>query len=178
MIALARDVLKARKATEYAPLLIAGCSPAQLPPTLAKLMLDINAYLMASKPAGTATAPGAAVPGSRRPGQRRRPGPRRSPDGVMDLDETRRAILDTVGHLLIEGGPGSGKTTIALLKAARTVETLEPEQRVLFLSFSRAAVRQISDRLAEHLARAPAVAWRSAPSTPSSSISSARTGRC
>jgi len=73
----------------------------------------------------------------------------------MDLDETRRAILDTVGHLLIEGGPGSGKTTIALLKAARTVETLEPEQRVLFLSFSRAAVRQISDRLAEHLPRAP-----------------------
>ena len=97
----------------------------------------------------------------------------------MELDDTRRAILDAAGHLLIEGGPGSGKTTIALLKAARTLETLEPEQRVVFLSFSRAAVRQISDRVAEHLPRAPsAITWRSAPSTPSSSTSSARTGRC
>jgi DNA helicase-2/ATP-dependent DNA helicase PcrA len=72
----------------------------------------------------------------------------------MDLDDTRRAILDASGHLLVEGGPGSGKTTIALLKAARTLETLEPEQRVVFLSFSRAAVRQIGDRVAEHLPRA------------------------
>jgi DNA helicase II / ATP-dependent DNA helicase PcrA len=72
----------------------------------------------------------------------------------MDLDDTRRAILDAAGHLLIEGGPGSGKTTIALLKAARTLESLEPEQRIVFLSFSRAAVRQISDRIAEHLPRA------------------------
>jgi DNA helicase II / ATP-dependent DNA helicase PcrA len=72
----------------------------------------------------------------------------------MDLDPSRCAILDAVGHLLIGGGPGSGKTTIALLKAARTLENLEPEQRVVFLSFSRAAVRQISDRVAEHLPRA------------------------
>ena len=71
----------------------------------------------------------------------------------MDLDDTRRAILDADGHLLIEGGPGSGKTTIALLKAARTLETLESEQHVVFLSFSRAAVRQIGDRVAEHLPR-------------------------
>ncbi|MCC8245063.1 UvrD-helicase domain-containing protein [Saccharothrix luteola] len=65
----------------------------------------------------------------------------------MDLDETRKNILAVKGHLLIEGGPGCGKTTIALLKARETVETLESEQRVLFLSFSRAAVRQISDRM-------------------------------
>ncbi len=71
----------------------------------------------------------------------------------MELDDTRRAILDAAGHLLIEGGPGSGKTTIALLKAAKTLETLGPEQRVVFLSFSRAAVRQISERVAEHLPR-------------------------
>jgi len=48
--------------------------------------------------------------------------------GVMDLGDTRRAILDAVSHLVIEGGPGSGKTTIALLKAARTLETLDPER--------------------------------------------------
>ncbi len=68
----------------------------------------------------------------------------------MELDRTGRDILAASGHLLIEGGPGSGKTTIALLKAAQTVATLEAEQRVLFLSFSRAAVRQISERISEH----------------------------
>jgi UvrD/REP helicase N-terminal domain len=72
----------------------------------------------------------------------------------MELDDTRRDILAADGHLLIEGGPGSGKTTIALLKAARTLTTLEPEQRVVFLSFSRAAVRQILARVIEHIPRA------------------------
>ncbi len=71
----------------------------------------------------------------------------------MELDDTRRDILAAGGHLLIEGGPGSGKTTVALLKAARTLTPLEPEQRVVFLSFSRAAVRQILDRVAEHIPR-------------------------
>lgn len=65
----------------------------------------------------------------------------------MDLDDTRRDILAAHGHLLIQGGPGCGKTTIALLKAATVLDALELEQRVLFLSFSRAAVRQISDRM-------------------------------
>lgn len=71
----------------------------------------------------------------------------------MELDQTRRDILAATGHLLIEGGPGSGKTTIALMKAAQAVNTLQAEQKVLFLSFSRAAVRQISDRVGEHLTR-------------------------
>lgn len=65
----------------------------------------------------------------------------------IQLDDTRRKILAASGHLLIKGGPGSGKTTIALLKARQTLDTLGTEQRVLFLSFSRAAVRQISDRM-------------------------------
>ncbi|MDX8054967.1 ATP-dependent helicase [Lentzea sp. BCCO 10_0798] len=74
----------------------------------------------------------------------------------MELDGTRKDILAATGHLLVEGGPGCGKTTIALLKAREAVETLAPEQHVLFLSFSRAAVRQISDRmrgLLDHAAR-------------------------
>ena len=68
---------------------------------------------------------------------------------TLEIDDVRRGILDANGHLLIQGGPGCGKTTIALLKASQHVDALLPEQRVLFLSFSRAAVRQISDRMSE-----------------------------
>ncbi|MEU6244024.1 ATP-dependent helicase [Streptomyces sp. NPDC047024] len=65
----------------------------------------------------------------------------------MLLDDKRLELLRTPGHLLVEGGPGSGKTTIALLTTREYLGMLEPGQRVLFLSFSRAAVRQISDRM-------------------------------
>ncbi len=44
------------------------------------------------------------------------------------------------------GGPGSGKTTLALMKATRRVaDGLAPGQCVLFLSFSRAAVARIEE---------------------------------
>lgn len=71
----------------------------------------------------------------------------------IDLDDTRKEILETEGHLLITGGPGCGKTTAALLHAKSRVVRLETEQRILFLSFSRAAVRQVLDRMAGTLTR-------------------------
>ena len=67
-----------------------------------------------------------------------------NPEDRFELCDKRRAILDGSGHMLVVGGPGSGKTTIALLKARRAVlERLQPEQSVLFLSFSNAAIRRI-----------------------------------
>ena len=67
-----------------------------------------------------------------------------NPEDRFEICVKRRAILDGGGHMLVVGGPGSGKTTIALLKARRTVlERLQPEQSVLFLSFSNAAIRRI-----------------------------------
>jgi DNA helicase II / ATP-dependent DNA helicase PcrA len=65
----------------------------------------------------------------------------------IQLDQRRQDILSSTGHIVIEGGPGCGKTTIALLKAARCCADLNAEQRILFLSFSRAAVRQVGDRM-------------------------------
>ncbi len=56
-------------------------------------------------------------------------------------------ILTASDNLLIIGGAGSGKTTVALQKARRFVgeNDLAPDQQVLFLSFSNAAVRRIQD---------------------------------
>lgn len=71
----------------------------------------------------------------------------------IKLDEQRQAILAAPGHIVIEGGPGCGKTTIALLKATTCAADLKREQRVLFLSFSRAAVRQVTDRMLTTLSR-------------------------
>lgn len=67
-----------------------------------------------------------------------------NPETNFNICEKRREILAGDGHMLVIGGPGSGKTTIALLKARRWVlERLKPEQSVLFLSFSNSAIRRI-----------------------------------
>lgn len=58
----------------------------------------------------------------------------------------RESILACNGHILVIGGPGSGKTTIALQKAIRRIKQgMELGQSALFLSFSRAAVARILD---------------------------------
>lgn len=58
----------------------------------------------------------------------------------------RAAVVACESHALVLGGPGSGKTTVALRKAvARIRQGLVPGQTVLFLSFSRAAVTRVLD---------------------------------
>lgn len=71
----------------------------------------------------------------------------------MEMCSKREGILSHSGHLLVTGGPGSGKTTIALLKAQLVMKGLRPGQQILFLSFSRAAVRQVLIRRKTLLSR-------------------------
>lgn len=58
----------------------------------------------------------------------------------------RESIMACEGHALVIGGPGSGKTTLALRKAVKRIrDGMLPGQSALFLSFSRAAVARILD---------------------------------
>lgn len=67
---------------------------------------------------------------------------------VLELTEHRQALLATEGNILVLGGPGSGKTTIALLKADREIQTgnLKTGQRILFLSFARATIARVAQQ--------------------------------
>lgn len=64
----------------------------------------------------------------------------------FNLTGAALAAFEQDGRIMVLGGPGSGKTTLSLLKAQRIISQLEPGQQVLFLSFSRAAVRQVITR--------------------------------
>ena len=52
----------------------------------------------------------------------------------LDLTQGQKDILAANGHILVRGGPGSGKTTVSILKAGKLAGKLQPSQRVLFLS--------------------------------------------
>jgi DNA helicase II / ATP-dependent DNA helicase PcrA len=70
---------------------------------------------------------------------------------AFTICEKRQSVIDEQGHALVIGGPGSGKTTLALLKSKGILDSLAPGQSILFLSFSRAAVQQILKRCREIL---------------------------
>ena len=67
---------------------------------------------------------------------------------MKQLSPERIALLETAGHLLVLGGPGSGKTTIAIHKADHEIgsDGLKSGQRVLFLSFARATVSKVAEQ--------------------------------
>lgn len=69
---------------------------------------------------------------------------------MVDLTEAQKGVLEAEGHQLITGGPGSGKTTVSILKAAKIGrEALKPGQRILFLSFARATVSRVLEAIDE-----------------------------
>lgn len=73
----------------------------------------------------------------------------------MELTDNQKEVLKADGHMMVTGGPGSGKTTISILKAARIATTrLKDGQKVLFLSFARATVSRVIDAI-EHEQKIP-----------------------
>jgi DNA helicase-2/ATP-dependent DNA helicase PcrA len=69
---------------------------------------------------------------------------------MVDLTPAQKDVLIADGHQLVVGGPGSGKTTVSILKAAKIArEKLRPGQRILFLSFARATVSRVFEAIDE-----------------------------
>lgn len=62
---------------------------------------------------------------------------------AMNLSDKQKEILEADGHLLVIGGPGSGKTTVSILKAVKLAASLRPGQEILFLSFARATISRV-----------------------------------
>lgn len=66
----------------------------------------------------------------------------------MIICQKRADLINSPGHLLVLGGPGSGKTTISLVKANNIISNkiLENGQKILFLSFARSTVARIQEQ--------------------------------
>ncbi|TAH37517.1 MAG: ATP-dependent helicase [Alphaproteobacteria bacterium] len=78
----------------------------------------------------------------------------------MQLSKKQAEIMKADGHLLVTGGPGSGKTTISILKAAQiAAHHLRPGQKILFLSFARATVSRVVEAI-EYEQKIPAAQKR------------------
>lgn len=70
---------------------------------------------------------------------------------LFDLSDEQKDIIKAPGHLLVLGGPGSGKTTVAILKAdSASQNLLRDGQKALFLSFARATVARVLEAVREH----------------------------
>jgi superfamily I DNA/RNA helicase len=84
------------------------------------------------------------------------------PDDDLTTEQREIAEAGASSRTLVTAGPGTGKThtLVARLAALIQAHELDPGQEILVLSFSRAAVREIRDRLRSYEGAASYVAAR------------------
>lgn len=67
---------------------------------------------------------------------------------TLELSDNQQNFLQTNGHTLVIGGAGSGKTTVAILKAATLTHDLKYDsQKILFLSFARPTIARVQETI-------------------------------
>ncbi|WP_081311250.1 ATP-dependent helicase [Ralstonia pickettii] len=72
-----------------------------------------------------------------------------------DWSKEKLRFLASEGHVLALGGPGAGKTHVALVKARDEIRAgkLMPSQKIVFLSFARPTVARILEKAGELVSR-------------------------
>jgi len=63
---------------------------------------------------------------------------------MFNPSSEQRLILEGDTHALVDAGPGTGKSATAIELTRRTASTLTKHQKVLFMSFSNAAVNRLA----------------------------------
>lgn len=77
-------------------------------------------------------------------------------NGFVLSEEQRAAATSEKDHLLIVAPPGCGKTEVLAHRAAHQIRTLQPNQRVLALTFTKRARANLEERLRSVLGQARA----------------------
>jgi hypothetical protein len=72
-------------------------------------------------------------------------------DGAFQLDPTQAAVAYAApdARLIVEAGPGHGKTAVACARVAHLLDQGVPGTQILLLSFTRTAVREMRQRIGE-----------------------------
>ncbi len=69
----------------------------------------------------------------------------------IQVDAQQQAIIEAPpsARLIVEAGPGCGKTRVACARVARLLDAGEMPDRILLLSFTRTAVHEMRNRIAQ-----------------------------
>ena len=71
----------------------------------------------------------------------------------FELNESQSQFLEEEGHILVTGGAGSGKTTVAILKGASLSHKVKfDSQKILFLSFARPTIARVQEAIQKNSA--------------------------
>ncbi len=80
--------------------------------------------------------------------------------GFPELDASQRAAAEHSGDaLLLEAGPGTGKTLTLVARIVHLIEAGADPASILALTFSNKAAREITDRVADALPRQAPLIW-------------------
>jgi DNA helicase II / ATP-dependent DNA helicase PcrA len=73
--------------------------------------------------------------------------PNRAPTRRADSQQDAVVNASPEARLIVESGPGCGKTDVACARVARLIDSGVPAARIVLLSFTRTAVREIRARI-------------------------------